>query len=82
MKLPLKFFDNHAEASLTQLSHPLHRYQKMKRYEHALEMLKLSKNDKVLEIECGVGYQIPEIAKRCKDYLGCGKKMWRNLYFI
>jgi ubiquinone/menaquinone biosynthesis C-methylase UbiE len=42
----------------------------MKRYEHALEMLKLSKNDKVLEIGCGVGYQIPEIAKRCKDYTG------------
>jgi ubiquinone/menaquinone biosynthesis C-methylase UbiE len=65
-----KFYDNDSKRVLGYLNHPLHKYQKMKRYEHALEMLKLNKNDNVLEIGCGVGYQIPEIAKRCKNYIG------------
>jgi ubiquinone/menaquinone biosynthesis C-methylase UbiE len=42
----------------------------MKRYEHALEMLKLNKKDDVLEFGCGTGYQIPEITNRCKSYTG------------
>jgi ubiquinone/menaquinone biosynthesis C-methylase UbiE len=70
MQSSLNFFNNQAKTSLKQLSHPLHKYQKIKRYEHACEMLKMDKKDKVLEIGCGVGYQIPEIVKRCKNYTG------------
>jgi len=70
MNESLKFFDDEANRMLRFLSHPLYRYQKIKRYKHALEMLRLKRSDNVIEIGCGVGYQIPEIANRCKSYVG------------
>lgn len=42
----------------------------MRRYKHAIEMVKLNKNDNVLDIGCGVGYQIHKIASKCKNYIG------------
>lgn len=64
------FFDNYAKRQKSYLKNPLHRYQKMKRYLHAIQTGKISKNDVVLEIGCGVGYQIPTIASRCRFYYG------------
>jgi dolichol-phosphate mannosyltransferase len=70
MNTSLKHFDGQSKNILKYLSHPLHKQQKVQRYEHALKMVELAKNEDVLEIGCGVGYQIPGIIEKCKNYLG------------
>ena len=64
------FFNQNVKKQLLYLKHPLHKYQKLKRYLHAIEISKITKNDKVLDIGCGIGYQVPTITRRCKKYFG------------
>jgi ubiquinone/menaquinone biosynthesis C-methylase UbiE len=52
------------------MKHPLHKYEKLKRYMHAIEMLTPSRSDAILEIGCGTGYQIPQVAETCGAYIG------------
>ncbi|MBU1261749.1 class I SAM-dependent methyltransferase [bacterium] len=51
-------------------SHPLHIYQNLLRYIYACELSGLNKEDKLLEIGCGTGYQLPYLIKRCKEHMG------------
>ena len=65
-----RFFNGNVKEQLIYLKHPLHKYQKLKRYIHAIGMANITKNDVVLEIGCGIGYQIPYLLKKCKSYYG------------
>jgi len=37
---------------------------------HAISMANINKNDSVLDIGCGIGYQIPLISKKCRQFVG------------
>ncbi|MFH0775357.1 MAG: class I SAM-dependent methyltransferase [bacterium] len=51
-------------------SHPMHIYQNLLRYIYACELSGLNKEDKLLEIGCGTGYQFPYLIGKCKEYIG------------
>ncbi|MBS3055593.1 MAG: methyltransferase domain-containing protein [Candidatus Aenigmarchaeota archaeon] len=69
-KLQRRFFEEDIKRQLHYLQHPLHRYQKERRYMHAIEMAQINETDTILEVGCAIGYQIPLIVGKCKKYVG------------
>jgi len=68
--LQKKFFEEDVIRQRRYMRHPLHRYQKMKRYLHATEMANIRKTNNVLDVGCGIGYQISLISRKCGSYFG------------
>lgn len=65
-----KHFDDMARIIPQLMKHPLLKYQKMRRYQHAIQMLGLRGKDVVLDVGCGIGYQVPEILRSVRTYIG------------